>query len=75
MSGGINKGPASPKEARKIIAMEQGNQLSRSAIQPVNVQSMYPQPLAMQNHPEGGIEVIDLDDSRSNVKPTTWHRK
>jgi len=22
---------------------------------------------------EEGVEVIDLDDARNNIKPTTWH--
>jgi hypothetical protein len=56
--------------------MEQENQVSsRSAIQPVHVQPMFSQPPAVQNHPGGDIEIIDLDDPRRDVKPTTWHRK
>lgn len=42
-------------------------------VQPFNLQSFYSQPPVSQNQFNDGIEVIDLDDPRRDVKPTTWH--
>ena len=48
---------------------------NQQGIQPVNVRPTFSQPPIRQNPFGDDVEVIDLDDPRRDVKPTTWHRK
>ena len=42
--------------------------------QRVPINPMVNQPQGQRNSSPNDIEVIDLDDPRGQIKPTTWHK-
>ena len=71
------QGPASLKEARKEIGIMQSDYDYRvigSESQQVPANPIVNLPQRQRNSSPNDLEVIDLDDPRGQIKPTTWHR-
>jgi len=70
-------GPASPKEARKEAnTMYEDILHEHAGLRPEQVTAYPVNHLARVDNAMDAddIEVIDLDDPRGQIKPTTWHR-
>lgn len=70
-------GPASPKEARKEAnTMHEDIRYEYTGLRPEQVTAHPVNELARVDRtiPADDIEVIDLDDPRGQIKPTTWHQ-